>query len=80
MDERVCARPCWVFARECPDLPAMRSLKSLPVGTTFAVFTGVGAMGITLIGVHFQESSSPARLLSITLILTGDVTVKLLKA
>ncbi|HEX7226378.1 MAG TPA: SMR family transporter [Candidatus Binatia bacterium] len=32
----------------------MRSLKSLPVGATFAVFTGIGAIGITLIGVSFS--------------------------
>ena len=54
------------------------SLKNLPVGTAFAVFT---AIGITLIGIfHFHESTSPARLLSIALILTGIVTLKLLKA
>lgn len=57
------------------------SLKNLPVGTAFAVFTGIGAIGITLIGIfHFHESTSPARLLSIALILTGIVTLKLLKA
>jgi hypothetical protein len=50
-----------------------QSLKSLPLGTAFAVFTGIGAIGSTLIGVlHFQESASPARLFNIVLILTGD--------
>ncbi|MGH7846377.1 MAG: DMT family transporter [Candidatus Binatia bacterium] len=57
------------------------SLKSLPLGTAFAVFTGIGAIGITLVGILFyQESTSPARLFSIALIIGGIVALKLLKA
>jgi quaternary ammonium compound-resistance protein SugE len=77
-----------VFGRACRVLFAnaaiyllTHSLKSLPVGRAFTVFTGINAIGITMIGIwHFQESASPARLLSIALILTGIVALKLLKA
>ncbi|MEX0806295.1 MAG: multidrug efflux SMR transporter [Candidatus Binatia bacterium] len=57
------------------------SLKSLPVGTAFAVFTGIGAAGIALVGIlFFQESTSPACIISISMILTGIIALKLLEA
>lgn len=57
------------------------SLKTLPVGTAFAVFTGIGAVGITLVGIlFFHESTSPARILSIAVIISAIVALKLLDA
>ena len=50
------------------------ALKHLPIGTAYAVWTGIGAVGIVLFG----ESASPARLLCIGLILAGIAGLKLL--
>lgn len=48
------------------------SLRTLPVGTAYAVWVGIGAAGVTLAGiVAFQESVTPMRLAFIALILIG---------
>jgi quaternary ammonium compound-resistance protein SugE len=50
------------------------SLRTLPVGTAYAVFTGLGALGVALVGVFaFGESASPARLGFLGLIIVGVV-------
>jgi quaternary ammonium compound-resistance protein SugE len=55
------------------------SLKVLPLGTAYAVWTGIGAVGTALLGmVLFGESREVARLLSIGLIVAGIVGLKLL--
>ena len=54
-----------------------QSLKTLPVGTAYAIWTGIGALGVVTLGVLlFDESMSPARLLCIGLIVTGVVGLK----
>jgi quaternary ammonium compound-resistance protein SugE len=54
------------------------ALKTLPVGTAYAVWTGIGAVGVALLGiVLFGESASAARLACIGLILSGIVGLKL---
>jgi quaternary ammonium compound-resistance protein SugE len=54
------------------------ALKSLPVGTAYAVWVGVGAAGTTLAGMLiFGESMSVARLASLALLLAGIVGLKL---
>jgi quaternary ammonium compound-resistance protein SugE len=54
------------------------SLKSLPLGTAYAVWTGVGAVGTALLGMAlFGESREAARLVSIGLIVAGIVGLKL---
>ena len=54
------------------------SLKSLPVGTAYAVWVGVGAVGTAIFGiVVFGESASTARLLSLLLIVMGVAGLKL---
>ncbi|HEX2112782.1 MAG TPA: quaternary ammonium compound efflux SMR transporter SugE [Alphaproteobacteria bacterium] len=54
------------------------ALKSLPVGTAYAVWTGIGTIGTALLGiVLFGESAAAARLLSIGLIVIGIVGLKL---
>ena len=53
--------------------------KHIPIGTAYAVWTGIGAVGTALLGiVLFGESASPARLLCIGLILAGIAGLKLL--
>lgn len=55
------------------------SLKVLPLGTAYAVWTGIGAVGTALLGMYlFGESREVARLLSIGLIVAGIVGLKLL--
>lgn len=54
------------------------AMKTLPVGTAYAVWVGVGAIGTAILGiVLFEEPASAARLLSLTLILAGIVGLKL---
>ncbi|MGV0949911.1 MAG: quaternary ammonium compound efflux SMR transporter SugE [Azonexus sp.] len=55
------------------------SLRVLPLGTAYAVWTGIGAVGTALLGMLlFGESREVARLLSIGLIIAGIVGLKLL--
>lgn len=56
----------------------MLSLKSLPLGTAYAVWTGMGAVGVAIIGIFlFKESSDWIRLTSIMMIVIGIVGLKL---
>ncbi len=54
------------------------SLKTIPLGTGYAVWTGVGAVGAFLAGaVLFGESLSPGRVICILLIIIGIAGLKL---
>jgi len=54
------------------------AMKSLPVGTSYAVWVGVGAVGTAILGiVLFGESANLGRLLSLGLIVAGIVGLKL---
>jgi len=54
------------------------ALKNLPLGTSYAVWTGIGAIGTVVLGiVLFDESASWPRLLCVGLILAGIVGLKL---
>lgn len=54
------------------------AMKTLPVGTAYAVWVGVGAVGTALLGMLlFGESTQVARLLSLLLIVAGIVGLKL---
>lgn len=49
-----------------------RALVNLPIGTAYAVWTGIGAVGTALLGILlFGESRDPLRLLCIALIVFG---------
>lgn len=55
-----------------------RALKFIPVGTAYAVWTGIGAAGTAVLGIIlFAESAAPARLACIALIVAGIVGLKL---
>jgi quaternary ammonium compound-resistance protein SugE len=55
-----------------------RSLQVLPVGTAYAVWTGIGAVGTVLMGVVlFGEPLDPLRLGCIALVVAGIVGLKL---
>ena len=54
------------------------ALKSLPFGTAYAVWTGIGAAGSIIVGMlMFSESADPVRILCLTLIVAGMVGLKL---
>jgi quaternary ammonium compound-resistance protein SugE len=54
------------------------SLRQLPVGTAYAVWTGIGAVGAAILGiVFFGEALTLARLGCITLIVLGILGLKL---
>ena len=54
------------------------AMKSLPVGTAYAVWVGVGAVGTVILGiVLFGESANTLRLVSVALIIGGIVGLKL---
>jgi quaternary ammonium compound-resistance protein SugE len=54
------------------------ALRTLPVGTGYAIWVGIGALGTAILGmVLFNESREPLRLLCLLLILAGVVGLKL---
>ncbi|TKR33713.1 quaternary ammonium compound efflux SMR transporter SugE [Luteimonas gilva] len=54
------------------------AMKSLPVGTAYAVWVGVGAVGTAILGmVLLGEPSNPGRLISLGLIVAGIIGLKL---
>ena len=54
------------------------AMKSIPVGTAYAVWTGIGAIGVAVLGmVLFGESREVARLVCLFLIIVGILGLKL---
>jgi quaternary ammonium compound-resistance protein SugE len=54
------------------------ALKSLPIGTAYAVWTGIGAVGTAILGIAlFGEPATAARLACIGLIVAGIAGLKL---
>ncbi len=54
------------------------AMRTIPVGTAYAIWTGIGAVGVAILGmVLFGESKGIGRLLSIVLIVAGIVGLKL---
>jgi quaternary ammonium compound-resistance protein SugE len=57
------------------------TMKTLPVGTAYAIWTGIGAVGTVAFGILlFNEPVTVARLLCICLIVSGIVGLKLTHA
>jgi quaternary ammonium compound-resistance protein SugE len=57
------------------------ALRSLPLGTAYAIWTGIGTIGTALLGIWlFGESAAILRLLCIGLIVSGIVGLKLVSA
>ncbi|WP_374012908.1 quaternary ammonium compound efflux SMR transporter SugE [Pseudoxanthomonas koreensis] len=55
-----------------------QALRSIPVGTAYAVWTGIGACGVAVVGMLvLGESASPMRIACIGLIVAGVVGLKL---
>jgi quaternary ammonium compound-resistance protein SugE len=54
------------------------AMKSLPVGTAYAVWVGIGAIGTAIFGILlFSESANPGRIISLLLIFAGIIGLKL---
>ena len=54
------------------------SLRTLPLGTAYAVWTGIGAAGTAILGMTMLgDSATPLRMLCIVLILSGVIGLKL---
>lgn len=54
------------------------ALKTLPVGTAYAVWTGIGTVGAAILGMAlFSEPATPLRLACIGIIVAGIVGLKL---
>lgn len=54
------------------------AMKSLPVGTAYAIWVGVGAVGTVILGIIlFQEPLNALRVISVALIVAGLVGLKL---
>jgi quaternary ammonium compound-resistance protein SugE len=54
------------------------ALRNLPLGTAYAIWTGIGTIGTVIVGIWlFKESADALRLLCVGLILAGIVGLKL---
>lgn len=53
------------------------SLRTLPVGTGYAVWTGIGSIGTAILGIYlFGDSTAAARLVCLGLIVAGIIGLK----
>lgn len=54
------------------------AMRELPVGTAYAVWVGIGAVGTVILGiVLLGDAASPGRLISLALIIAGIIGLKL---
>lgn len=54
------------------------AMRELPVGTAYAIWVGIGAVGTAILGiVLLGDAASPGRLLSLGLIIAGIIGLKL---
>ncbi len=55
-----------------------KAMKAIPIGTAYAVFTGIGAAGTALIGIFFlNEGVSSLKIISLVILILGIVGLKL---
>ena len=76
------ARPLWIlFAIACMAVSGVLLLlaqRTIPMGTAYAVWTGIGAAGTFVAGLLlFGDATSAARLVSVGLIIAGVIGLKL---
>ncbi|MEN4904357.1 quaternary ammonium compound efflux SMR transporter SugE [Luteimonas sp. TWI1416] len=54
------------------------AMRTLPVGTAYAVWVGIGAVGTVILGIVLMgDAASPGRLISLALIVAGIIGLKL---
>ena len=76
------ARPSWigfaVIAMAASGALLLWAQRSIPMGTAYAIWTGIGAVGAFVVGIlAFGDSASTMRIVSISLIVAGIVGLKL---
>ena len=55
-----------------------RAIQAIPMGTAYAIWTGIGAAGTAALGMlFFGESATPIRLFSLLLIVAGIVGLRI---
>jgi quaternary ammonium compound-resistance protein SugE len=55
-----------------------QAVRTIPIGTGYAIWTGIGAVGTAILGiVLFAESTAPARLACMALVVLGIIGLKL---
>jgi hypothetical protein len=71
-------RDCRARLHAYQRLPALAGAKDIPIGTSYAVWTGIGAAGTFIYGILFYgDAAGVARSIGVRLILLGVVTLKL---
>ncbi|MFO1079397.1 MAG: multidrug efflux SMR transporter [Reyranellaceae bacterium] len=75
-------RPGWIALAVVAILASggllMLAQREIPMGTAYAVWTGIGAVGAFVVGILvFGDSASTARMVSIALIVAGIVGLKI---
>jgi quaternary ammonium compound-resistance protein SugE len=69
---------CFVLGAGSVYLLLTHALKTLPIGTAYAVFTGIGAIGTVVLGIVLAgDPAAPGRLIPIALIVAGIVALRL---
>ncbi|ASR44026.1 molecular chaperone [Xanthomonas citri pv. mangiferaeindicae] len=54
------------------------AMRALPVGTAYAIWVGIGAVGTVILGIVLMgDAASPGRLISLALIVAGIIGLKL---
>lgn len=54
------------------------AMRTLPLGSSYAIWTGIGAVGTALVGIaFFHEAANLGRIVSLLLIIAGIVGLKL---
>jgi len=57
-----------------------KAMRTIPIGTAYAVFTGIGAAGTAIIGIVFlDEGTGIWKILSLLLLISGIIGLKLVK-
>ena len=57
------------------------AVRTLPLGTAYAIWTGIGTVGTVIVGILlFNEPASALRVMCVALIVTGIVGLKLVSA
>lgn len=67
-----------LFAMSVSFLLLSMAMKTIPVGTAYAVWTGIGTIGVSILGIMlFGESKEVIRIVSLLLIIVGIIGLKL---
>ena len=76
------SQPRWIaFAVVCMAISGSLLLiaqRTIPIGTAYAIWTGIGAVGTFLVGIYFfNDANSLMRIFGVALIASGIITLKL---